>query len=151
MVGDGGGLGEVVPVAATVGLGHGVPVAPGEAEALPDGVMDADAEGVAAGVGVGVAVGVGTSVADGLTDGLADPDALGAMGVTQGVFWTRTPVLPAVVVAWWVSSRAAGTTIIPMATVSTNASAPHSRRQKAHELFRIRGRRPFPASAYCGC
>jgi len=129
----------VITVAATVGLAQTGGLALGEGEPLADGLGEA----VGLGVGVGVTLG----------DGLADPDGLGEGAETHGVgvLGTRTAVLPAVVVVWCVSSRAAGTTMIPRATVSTKTSAPHSRRQKAHEDFRIRGLRPVPGWAYSDC
>ena len=129
----------MITVAATVGLAQAGGLAPGEAEPLADGLADA------AGLGVGVGLA--------LADGVADPDGLGEVAATHGVgvLGTRTAVLPAVVTVWCVSSKAAGTMMIPRATVSTKTSAPHSRRQKAHEDFRIRGLRPFRGWAYSGC
>jgi hypothetical protein len=81
------GLGVVMAVAATVGLtlGHTVRGL-GEAEPLADGVE----------VPVGVPDGLGDALADGLREPDGVDDALGRHGV--GVPWTRTWVLPAVVV-----------------------------------------------------
>ena len=138
-------------VAATVGLvlGHGVELGLGDGEPLAEGV----AVGVAVGVGLGV--GLGDGLADGLTEGLTDPladgETVGVARGAQGVLCTSTEVSPAVLLDWCVRSSAAGTMITPRPTATTKASAPHSRRQKAHEDFRIRGLRPFPGSAYSGC
>lgn len=143
-------MGVVLAVAVAVGLalGHGV----GVGLALGAAVPLADGLGVAVGLGLGVGDGLADPEAVG--DGLADPETVG-VGVGRqpggGVLWSSTPVLPAVLEAWCVSSKAAGTMIMPSATVKTKASAPHSRRQKAHEDFRIRGLRPFPGWAYSGC
>ena len=142
-------------VAATVGLvlGHGVELGLGDGEPLAEGVAVGVAVGF--GLGLGLGVGLGDGLADGLTDGLSNGLAVGeTVGVArgaQGVLCTRTEVSPAVLVDWWVRSSAAGTMMMPSATATTKASAPHSRRQKAHEEFRIRGLRPFPGSAYSCC
>src|SRR5712692_2292655 len=116
-------------VAATVGLalGHGVELGLGDGEPLADGLTD------------------------GLNNGLAVGETVGVARGAHGVLCTSTEVSPAVLVDWWVSSSAAGTMMMPRATATTKASAPHSRRQKAHEVNRVRGLRPFPGSAYFGC
>ncbi len=134
-------------VAATAGLtlGHGVELGLGDEEPLADGVV----VGVTDGVGLGD--GLGDGLTDGLTDGLIDPEGVADPRGTHGVLCTSTERLPAVLLDWCVSSSAAGTMITPRPTATTKASAPHSRRQKAHEDFRIRGLRPFPGSAYSGC
>ncbi|HYM49834.1 MAG TPA: hypothetical protein VET65_04600 [Candidatus Limnocylindrales bacterium] len=133
---------------------------------------------IAALVGDPVADGVDTigtqGVADGLAladpEGLADdfgeavPDALGLVagvpvGLAAGVALAHRPGLcgaSRVALTDWplpppLSSRATGTTISPMKTVMTKATAPHSRRQKAALLLRIRALRPSPAAAYCAC
>lgn len=136
-------------VGATVGLGHGVELGLGDGEPLAEGVV------VGVAVGFGLGVGLGDGLADGLTDGLTDALTVGeTVGVArgaQGVLCTSTEVSPAVLVDWCVRRSAAGTMMMPNPTATTKASAPHSRRQKAHEVFRIRGLRPFPGPAYSGC
>jgi hypothetical protein len=138
-------------VAATVGLalGHGVELGLRDGEPLADGVVVGVTDGF--GLGDGLGDGVGDGLADGLTDGLIDPEGVADPRGTHGVLCTSTERLPAVLLDWCVSSSAAGTMITPRPTATTKASAPHSRRQKAHEDFRIRGLRPFPGSAYSGC
>jgi hypothetical protein len=98
-------------------------------------------------------VGVGV----GLALGLAEPDGVGvAAGAAQmleaggGENRTRLaceldllPPLP--------SSNAAGTTIRPMMTATTKASAPHSWSQKARDELRIRALRPAPVGVCCAC
>ena len=49
------------------------------------------------------------------------------------------------------SSNAAGTTIRPMMTATTKASAPHSWSQKARDELRIRALRPAPVGVCCAC
>ena len=49
------------------------------------------------------------------------------------------------------SSNPAGTTIRPMMTVTTKASAPHSWSQKARDELRIRALRPSPVEVCCAC
>jgi len=140
-------------VGATVGLGHGVELGLGDGEPLAEAVVVGVKVDVVAGLGLGV--GLGDGLGDGLTDGFTDALTVGeTVGVargTQGVLCTSTEVSPAVLVDWCVRSSAAGTMMMPRATATTKASAPHSRRQKAHEVKRVRGLRPFPGSAYSGC
>jgi hypothetical protein len=129
--GDGDG------VAVADGDGHGV--ADALAIAVPDGLADVD------GVGVGV----------GLALGLAEPDGVGVAAATQklgaGVGASRVRLVGDAALLPPASSNAAGTTIRPMMTVTTKASAPHSWTQKARDELRIRALRPSPVGVCCAC
>ncbi len=93
------------------------------------------------GLTLGLAPGDGLTVGLGLADGDGHGVAVGARRVVLGALTALGPL----------TSRASGTTTIPMRTVTTKAAAPHSRRQKAQDQLRIRGRRPAPAAACYGC
>jgi hypothetical protein len=130
-------LGDADAVAVADGDGHGV----GEAAAIavPDGLTEAD------GVGDG----------DGLVVGEADPDGLGVAAGTQklgaGVGASSVWLVGDAALLPPFSSSAAGTTIRPMMTVTTKASAPHSWSQKARDELRIRALRPSPVGVCCAC
>ena len=89
----------------------------------------------------------------GLAVAVAEPDgvAAGAQMLEAGGGENRTRL------AWEVdllpppSSNAAGTTIRPMTTATTKASAPHSWSQKARDELRIRALRPSPVGVCCAC
>jgi hypothetical protein len=123
--------------------GDGQGVADALAIAVPDGL--ADPEGVGDGVGVGV----------GLAFGLAEPDGVGVAAATQklgaGVGASSVRLVGDAAVLPPSSSNAAGTTISPMMTVTTKASAPHSWSQKARDELRIRALRPSPVGVCCAC
>jgi len=91
----------------------------GAGEAEGEGVSDADGDGDAAGEpeGLALAAAVGVPAGDG------DTTAAGAMGL---------PVF------CLLRLSATGTTIIPRAVMTTNATAPHSRRRKSF------GTAPYP-------
>jgi hypothetical protein len=131
-------LGDGDGVAVAAGDGHGV----GEAAAIAvaDGLADAD------GVGVGLAVGLVFAVAE--VDGVGVASAtqkLGAgVGASNSWFAGEAALPPA-------SSNAAGTTIRPMMTVTTKASAPHSWSQKARDELPVRALRPSPVGVCCAC
>jgi hypothetical protein len=134
-----------------VGDGDGVAVADGDGHGVADALGVADPDGLADGVGDGVGVGVGV----GLALGLAEPDGVGVAAATQklgaGVGANRVRLAGDAALLPPASSNAAGTTIRPMMTVTTKASAPHSWSQKARDELRIRALRPAPVGVCCAC
>jgi hypothetical protein len=112
---------------------------------VPEGLADADGVGD----GVGVAVGVGLAVAVGEPDGVGV--AAGAQMLEAGGGENRTRLACEVDLLPPPSSNAAGTTIRPMTTATTKASAPHSWSQKARDELRIRALRPSPVGVCCAC
>ena len=121
-----------------VGEGHGV--AEALAIAVADGLADVDGFGV----GDGVELAFGDADPDGV--GVAATQKLGAgVGANSVRLVGEAALLPPA------SSSAAGTTIRPMMTVTTKASAPHSWSQKARDELRIRALRPAPVGVCCAC
>ena len=106
---------------------------------MPDGFAD------------GVGVGVGVVLLFGLADTDGDAVAAGTQMLGAGGGENRTRLAGEVDLLPPPSSNAAGTTIRPMTTVITKASAPHSWSQKARDELRIRALRPSPVGVCCAC
>ena len=123
----------VTAVAVGDGLAVGEAEGQGLAEALAVGEAEVEAE----------ALGDALAPALGLAEGVGEAQAAnGGVARVRRVLLTFCPLPPPF------RSRAAGTTISPMTTVTTKAAAPHSRRQNPALELRIRALRPIPAGVY---
>ena len=131
-----------------LGEGDELAVADGDGQGVADALAIAVPDGLADAVGVGVGVGVGLAFGD------ADPDGVGVAATQKlgaGVGASSVRLVGDAAALPPASSNAAGTTIRPMMTVATKASAPHSWSQKARDELRIRALRPSPVGVCCAC
>jgi hypothetical protein len=128
-----------------VAVGEGVALVEGEGQGLALALAPAEAVGLADGEGEAEGLAEAPAVAVGLAEAPGEAQLKGGVARVTRVLLKFCALPPPL------SSRAAGTTINPMTTVTTKAAAPHSRRQNPALELRIRALRPLPAEAYSSC
>ena len=138
-------------VALTAPLAAGLGVADVLGVGLIDGQGEADELALAVDVALGDVDAVGEAVGKVFALGVGDGVAVAVTAMQVACGWSSVSLAPAAVVGPPRNRSAAGTTSKPRMAVTTKASAPHSRSQKARDELRIRARRPDQAGVYFAC